>query len=124
MDRERRTEVEHIVSKTEELIAQIDLVFREGEPKYRTPDAWEQAVGSVSDKISDILTEEQGALRTDSEDSAKETEAHVALEETVEYLEHALNQTNAALDAVGSEDFEDARTRLQDSIHQLNKAMG
>lgn len=125
MNRERRTEVEHLVNETQNLIAEVDMKLNEtGTPKYRDKRDWEKAFTAVSDKISDILTEEQGALDTADEESEKKEEARRALEESVAHLESALDACNAALDSVENEDYEQARSMLDDQVHDLQKAMG
>lgn len=123
MNDERKKECDHLVNEAQELIRQIDLKLNADQPKYESATAWRQAITALSDKLMDVLTEERNTSDAESYYDAKETKAHVALEESVVYLEHALNHCNAGLDSVENDDFEQARTEFNDMIHQLKKAM-
>lgn len=123
MNQERKAEIERLIDETEEMKRQVNLQLNEDHPKYKDADAWEQALTSLTDKISDLLTEERDALEAEAWTEAKETKEHAALTEAVIYLEHALNHGNAALDSIEEGDFEQARTELEDLIHQLKKSL-
>lgn len=123
MNQERKTEVEKLIDETEEIKRQVNLQLAEDHPKYQDADAWVQAVSALSDKIADVLTEERDTLQTEGWTQPKETKEHADLTEIVIHMEHALNHCNAALDSIEEEDFEQARTELDDQIHQLKKSI-
>lgn len=123
MKEQRKTELQGILDEAEELRRQVNLQLKEDHPKYQDQGAWEQAVGALSDKLSDILTEERDDLETEAWMDPKETPEHADLTEIVIHMEHALNHCNAALDSIEEKDFEQARTELDDLIHQIKKSM-
>ena len=123
MNQERRKEVEHIIDDLQKMIVECNLQLEGGHPKYTTMQAWLKAGGDLSDKISDLLTEEQGAALRDSTTSDRERRDHSDLLESSGNLESALDNVNDAVDALGSEDYEDARRRLNDTVEDLRKAM-
>lgn len=124
MNAERRSEVENLIDKIEQMVVECNLQLEKGTSKYETTQAWLQSGGSLSDKISDLLTQAQGAARRDSETSAKETRDHYDLLESSANLETALNDVNLAVDALGNEDFKDAREKFEKTVHALRKAIG
>lgn len=123
MNQERRKEVEHIIDDIQKMIVECNLKLEGGHAKYTTMQAWLKAGGELSDKISDLLTEEQGAALRDSTTSGRERQDHSDLLESSGNLENALDNVNDAVDALGSEDYEDARKRLDDTVADLRKAM-
>lgn len=123
MNQQRRTETEHLIDELQKMIVECTLQLEGGHPKYTTMQAWLKAGGELSDKISDILTEEQGAALRDSTTSDRERRDHNDLLESSGNLESALDNVNDAVDALGNENYEDARKRLQDTVDALRKAM-
>lgn len=124
MNAQRRSEVEHIINDVEAMIVECNLQLEKGTAKYQSPQAWMEAAGSLSDKISDLLTEAQHAAKKDSDTSAKETRDHYDLLESSENLETALNDVNLAVDAIGNADYKDAREKLDKTLHALRKTIG
>lgn len=124
MNAQRRSEAEHLIDDIQNMIVECNLQMEKGTAKYASAEAWLQAGGALSDKLSDLLTETQGAAVRDSETSAKETRDHDDLLESSENLETALNDVNLAVDALGNEDYKDAREKLEKTVHALRKAMG
>lgn len=124
MNAQRRSEVEHIINDVENMIVECNLQIEKGTAKYASEQAWLEAAGKLSDKISDLLTEAQDAAKRDADTSAKETRDHADLLESSVNLELALNDVNLAVDAIGNQDFTDAREKLNKTLHALRKTIG
>lgn len=120
MNRERRTETEHLINEVQELVVECRLAQEKGSGKYTTTEAWLKAGGELSDKIADLLTEAQDA----AVDGSHKEQDHDDLLASSEHLEEALEDVNDAVDALGDSDYEDAAGRLEDTIAALRRAMG
>ncbi|MBD5560416.1 MAG: hypothetical protein HDQ87_08710 [Clostridia bacterium] len=124
MNQERRTETEHLVSEVRELAVECQLAEEKGSAKYTTTDAWLRAGGELSDKISDLLTEEQDAAASGEETSRRKERDHADLLSTSAHLEEALEDMNDAVDALGEADYAAAGRQLDAVLDALNRAMG
>lgn len=121
MNQERRTETEHLIGEAQQLAVECQLQKERGSAKYTTTDAWLKAGGDLSDRISDMLTEEQDAAVSRQNRSERD---HDDLLATSEHLEDALESANDAVDALGNAEYEDAEKCLEETISALRRAMG
>lgn len=122
MNQERRTETEHLIDEAQQLAVECRLEAEKGSAKYTTTDAWLKAGADYSDKISDLLTEEQdAAAERTSEDKSRD---HEDLLTSSVHLEDALEAANDAVDALGEADYRGAGTHLEESVAALRRALG
>lgn len=123
MDTQRRHEIESLINETEELRRQVNIKLDGGDPKYTDPDEWQHAISELTDKITDLATEERDALESHSS-HREHSDADDSLMGAVIHLEHALEDCNAALDAVSDDDYESAMDGFSSAVDQLTSAMG
>ena len=124
MNAERRHEIENLINETEELRRQVDIKLDGGDPKYKDSVEWQRAIADLTDKITDLATEERDVLEASEADGHKENEEYDSLMGAVVHLEHALEDCNAALDAIADDDdFEEAQEGLTSAVDQLTKAI-
>lgn len=121
MNQERRKETERLLSEAQELAVECQLAQKKGSAKYTTTDAWLKAGADLSDKISDMLTEEQDAAVSSEERPGRD---HADLLATSEHLEEALECANDAVDALGEAAYEEAGKRLEETMAALRRARG
>lgn len=119
MNQQRRTETEHLISEAQELAVECQLQKEKGSAKYTTADAWLKAGGELSDKIADLLTEEQDAAVS----GERKERDHEDLLSSSEHLEEALECANDVVDDLGNAEYESAEKNLEETIAALRRAV-
>ena len=121
MNQQRRTEVEHLINEGQQLAVECQLQLEKGSAKYTTADAWLKAGAAFSDKVADLLTEEQDAAAArSSEDKQRDHEDLLA---SSVHLEEALESANEAVDALGEAEYAEAEKLLEKTLAALRRAM-